>query len=33
MRLYLKFFAMHLKSRMAYKRSFFFSRTRTVSVG
>ena len=25
MRLYLKFFAMHLKSRMAYKRSFFFS--------
>ena len=25
MRLYLKFFAMHLKSRMAYTRSFFFS--------
>lgn len=25
MRLYLKFFAMHLKSRMAYQKSFFFS--------
>lgn len=25
MKLYLKFFAMHLKSRMAYKRSFFLS--------
>ena len=25
MKLYLKFFAMHLKSRMAYKKSFFFS--------
>lgn len=25
MRLYLKFFSMHLKSRMAYKKSFFFS--------
>ena len=25
MRLYLKFFAMHLKSRMAYKKSFFLS--------
>lgn len=25
MRLYFKFFAMHLKSRMAYKKSFFFS--------
>ena len=24
MRLYLKFFSMHLKSRMAYKKSFFF---------
>ena len=25
MKLYFKFFAMHLKSRMAYKKSFFFS--------
>ena len=25
MKLYLKFFSMHLKSRMAYKKSFFFS--------
>ena len=25
MRLYFKFFAMHLKSRMAYRKSFFFS--------
>lgn len=25
MKLYLKFFSMHLKSRMAYKRSFYFS--------
>lgn len=25
MRLYFRFFAMHLKSRMAYKKSFFFS--------
>lgn len=25
MKLYMKFFAMHLKSRMAYKKSFFFS--------
>ena len=25
MRLYFKFFSMHLKSRMAYKKSFFFS--------
>jgi len=25
MRLYLRFFAMHLKSRMAYKKSFFFN--------
>lgn len=25
MKLYLKFFAMHLKSRMAYKKSFFFA--------
>lgn len=25
MRLYFKFFAIHLKSRMAYKKSFFFS--------
>jgi len=25
MRLYFKFFAMHLKSRMAYKKSFFFA--------
>lgn len=27
MKLYLKFFAMHLKSRMAYKKSFFFAVT------
>ena len=25
MKLYFQFFAMHLKSRMAYKKSFFFS--------